>query len=134
MSEQGYYDVTLHTGPGIVQAHVTFPFGQWAELGYWLDEIAPGEQDTLTVTFHPLRSPGLHSVRAELHEGAGLLDLEAPQEATGGPLRRLGMQELLEAAGIDGNVYDHYLAQEEARHGLGDFDGGQDDPPTGTED
>lgn len=138
MNEQGHYDVVLHTGPGLARAHATFPFGQWAEVGYWLDEIGAGEQDTLTVTFHPLRPPlregrvtcphcgrtfawsgeepqdcllcggllsELHSVRAELHEGAGLLDLRPPTPVDMEAVARL----------------------EEFSRGLGEIDAGEGD-------
>ena len=70
--EKGYYAVTLHHGPGLTDARATFPFGQWAEIGYWLDELGPGEGHTASITFHPLnpllegsiRCPGCGAVVA----------------------------------------------------------------------
>lgn len=67
MSRQGHYEVTLVRGVTEL-ARRTFPFGQFSEIGYWLDEVGLREDELVVIQSHDLHEPELHSVRSELHE------------------------------------------------------------------
>jgi len=131
--EGGYYAVTLHRGPGLTVARATFPFGQWAEIGYWLDEIAPGEDHTASITFHPANPLLEGSIRCPNCGAVVAWAGEEPDDCLrcGRPYSELHSvrSELHE---IDGPDMDAVSRLEEFAHGLGELDGSE--PLDGTED